>query len=248
MKTISVDPTGAAAIAKAIPKDGWNKMVNVACNTFSDVMSPLTKTTAGLGGLIEGKFKAMIDVQKVFAADALARARKKFDSTGRVSAAPPKAKVLLPAIESASVETDDGLRDIWANLIANEMLDASVHPEFPSILARLGPHDAKVLSEIARNNTKSWVKAAAQKLASSISILGVNFDEPVDFSREHLNRLGLIKRPDGIWTLTHFGEEFVKAVTEPKNPRETERSDHTPHTQRRHFDSADHRAASTRRR
>lgn len=241
-ESISADATGVIAIAKAIPKEGWNKLVNVACSTFSDLVAPITRTTAGLGGLIEGKFESMIDVQKVFAADVLARAKKKFDSAGRASTARPKAKVLLSAMEFASLETDDDLRDIWANLIANEMLDASVHPEFPSVLSRLGAHDAKVLSELAQSNSKAWVKAAAKNLARSIGILGISFsyacEEPDDFSREHLARLGLIKKPDGIWTLTHFGEEFVKTVTEPSSSNGTkEQSDKIGCTKRRGRDS-----------
>jgi Abortive infection alpha len=209
-KSVSVDPTGLGTIAKAIPKESWNKLVTVACDTFSDLVAPITKTTAGLGGLIEGKFKSMIDAQKVFAADALARAGKKFESTGRVPTAPPKAKVLLPAIESASLETDDGLRDIWANLIANEMLDAIVHPEFPSILSRLGPHDAKVLSEIAQNSTKTWVKLAAKGLFSIgiPGVLSIQVGERDDFSREHLGRLGLVKKSGGSGHLRFLGRRF----------------------------------------
>ena len=215
----SLDLSGAGKLAQAIPKEGWKKLINTACDTFSDLIAPITKTTAGLGGLIQAKFDAMLDTQKVFAADAVYRAKEKVDHTGRTVSSIPKAKVLIPSIENASTETNDGLREIWANLIANEMLDANVHPEFPSILNRLSSNDAMVLADIAENNKKAKVKSAAKALAGSIKIIGISvdfaFEEPGDFSREHLERLGLIKKPQGIWTLTYFGEEFVKAVTDP---------------------------------
>ncbi|MEM9400836.1 MAG: Abi-alpha family protein, partial [Verrucomicrobiota bacterium] len=168
---------------------------------------------------IQAKFDAMIDAQKVFAADALSNAKTKVEKSGREITSKPKAKVLIPAIENASLETDDGLRDIWANLIANEMLDGEVHPEFPIVLSRLSSNDAIVLAEIASSNQKDNVKIAAKALNVSIKILGIDvsqlLDEPADFSREHLERLNLITKVQGKWVLTYFGEEFVKSVTDP---------------------------------
>lgn len=215
----SIDLTGAGTIAKAIPKEGWKKLIDTACDTFSQLIAPLTETTAGLGGLIQAKFDAMIDTQKVFAADAVNRAKIKVEKTGRKPTGIPKAKILLPSIESASLETDDALRDIWSNLIANEMLSGTVHPEFPTLLSRLSSNDAFVLASIAEENEKAKVKSAAMALAKSVKFWVINvenlLDEPGDFSKEHLERLGLIHKPQGAWILTFFGEEFVKSVTDP---------------------------------
>ena len=215
----SIDITGLGKIAKAIPKDGWKKAIDTACETFSDLVSPITKTTAGLGRLVEAKFDSMIDVQKVFAADAVRMAKEKVDRVKHTTKAKPKASVIIPAIESASNETDDNLREIWSNLLANEMLGGQVHPEFPKVLSRLSSHDAITLSEIAIHNYKPHVKLAAKAFATSISVAGLNFtgifDDPSDFSKEHLNRLGLIEKESGKWFLTLFGEEFVKCVTDP---------------------------------
>lgn len=221
-----LDIAGAGKLAKAIPKEGWKKLIDTACDTFSELIAPITKTTAGLGGLIQAKFDAMTDAQKVFAADTVNRAKEKVIKSGRKSNRVPKAKVLLHSIESASLETDDGLRDIWANLIANEMLDAKVHPEFPSILSRLSSNDALVLAEIAGNNEKANVKSAAKEFTRSVKFWVINIenlmDEPGDFSREYLERLGLIRNPSGFWSLTYFGEEFVKSVNDPSTSKNEE--------------------------
>lgn len=214
-----LDVAGLGRIAEAIPKEGWKKAIDTACDTFTDLIAPITKTTAGLGGLIQAKFDAMIDVQKVFAADTVYRARKKTEHIATKPNVRPSAKVLVSAIEQASTESDDSLRDIWANLIANEMVSGNVHPEFPATLARISANDAAVLSKVAEKNIKKSVKAYAASLSASVSIFGLSarviLAEDSDASHEHLERLVLIRRQNGIWNLTRFGEEFVRAVTEP---------------------------------
>ena len=41
-----LDLTGAGALANAIPKKGWKKLIDTACDTFSDLIAPITMTTA----------------------------------------------------------------------------------------------------------------------------------------------------------------------------------------------------------
>lgn len=213
------DLAGIGKIAEAIPEAGWQKAIDTACDTFTDLISPITKTTAGLGGLIQAKFDAMVDVQKVFAADAVERARRKTQALSLPHNARPSARVLISAIDEASVESDDSLRDIWSNLIANELTRGSIHPEFPNILSRLSAADAIVLSEIAEKNANKGTRAVAVALGASVSLLGVSagafFSDETDAHHEHLAGLNLIVRRDGKWSLTRFGEEFVRAVTDP---------------------------------
>jgi hypothetical protein len=212
------DLTGIGEVAKAIPEAGWRKAIDTACDTFSDLIAPVTKTTAGLGGLIQAKFDAMIDVQKVFAADVVQRARLKTQDLGHSQNPRPSARVLVQAIEEASIESDDNLRDIWANLIANEISGGDVHPEFPSTLSRLSAADALVLAEIAEKDEKTGTRALARQLSRTFGLsIGVTIvtNEGSDAQHEHLERLALIARREGLWKLTHFGESFVNAVTEP---------------------------------
>lgn len=220
-----IDIAGIGKVAQAIPENGWKKAIDTACDTFSELIAPIAKTTAGLGGLIQAKFDAMIDVQKVFAADAVRRARRKTQHVNVSSNIPPSARVLVSAIEEASVESDENLRDIWANLIANELAGRCVHPEFPRILARLSTQDAIVLSQVAERHSEASVRTYAKGLAKGF-LSGTGLAaiypmvvhgalEPSDAHHEHLERLALIKERDSLWTLTHFGEEFVAAVTDP---------------------------------
>lgn len=217
-----VDLVGIGRVAQAIPEAGWKKAIDTACDTFSDLIAPITKTTAGLGALIQAKFDTMIDIQKVFAADTVDRARRKTQHLQPRQNPRPSARVLVRAIEEASLESDENLRDIWANLIANEIHGGTVHPEFPQILVRLNASDALVLAQIAEKNTKNTMKAYARALTASVSVFGIGIStimgEGSDAHHEHLERLALVKQRDGFWELTHFGEEFVAAVTDPSFP------------------------------
>ena len=215
----SLDLTGVGKLAKAIPEKSWNRLVKTTCNTFSQLISPITATTAGLGKLIEAKFDRMADIQKVFAADAVRRAKEKIEKVGRSPERPPKAVVLIRAIENASNETDDNLREVWSNLIANEILDGQVHPEFPQILVRMSSNDAVTLAEIAESSSKDSVKRATRAAVFGLTIMGLSFsalvEEDTDFSREHLRDLHLIRQSSGQWRLTLTGEELLKAVADP---------------------------------
>lgn len=215
----SLDLTGIGKLAKAIPASSWNKLVKTACDTFLSLLSPITAATTGLGRLIQAKFDGMVDVQKVLAADSVRRAKEKVENAGRKPKGNPKSVILIKAIESASNETDNNLRDIWANLIANEILDNQVHPEFPRTLERLSSNDALTLAEIAEQSRKDSVKKATRAFLYGLKFMGIDFStllgQDTDFSREHLRNLNLITKNSGEWHLTLFGEEFLKAVADP---------------------------------
>ncbi len=215
----SLDLTGMGKLAKAIPASSWNKLVKTACDTFKELFAPLTATTIGLGRLIQAKFDGMVDAQKVLAADTVRRAREKVEKAGRQPKGNPKAIILIKAIDNSSNETDVNLREIWANLIANEILDNGVHPDFPRILERMSSYEAVTLTEIADDGRKDSVIKATRAIIYSLKIMGLSFsnlvEDEIDFNREHLSNLNLIRKRSGQWRLTLFGEEFLKAVADP---------------------------------
>lgn len=215
----SLDFTGMGKLAKAIPATSWNRLVKTACDTFTSLLSPITSSTSGFGRLIQAKFDGMVDAQKVLAADSVRRAKEKVEMTGRKPKGNPRSSILIKSIENASTETDNNLRDIWSNLIANEILDNQVHPEFPRLLERLSSNDAVTLADIANKSGKDAVIRATHAVVYGLRIMGVNFsalvEEDTDFSREHLMNLNLIVKSSGQWRLTIFGEEFLKSVADP---------------------------------
>lgn len=216
-----LDLVGAGKLAKAIPAKAWTQIVDTACTTFNSALAPLTATTSGIGRLITAKFDRLVDAEKVLTAQTLARATEKVTKSKKTPNGKAKASIVIASIESSASETDGVLRELWANLLAQEIVTGSVHPEFPRILSRLSSSDAKLLSQIAeREGSKSLdFTRAIKRLNASISIFGASIsllqsDEDSSFMHEHLASLNLTKRRDGIWTLTSTGKAFIQSVTD----------------------------------
>ncbi len=215
----SLDLIGIGKVVKSLPKKSIEDVVDVSIETFHKAVSPILETTAGLGRLIKIKFDSLVDVQKVYAVEALMKANEKVNNTSHKKKVIPKARIIIDSVESVSNETNDTLRDIWSNLIANELLTASVHPEFPRILNRLSVQDAQNLISIVELDKslslafKNLSRVFALSMNSAISSFAISKYQ--DFSYEHLERLGLIIFESASWKLTLLGEEFLKAVTDP---------------------------------
>ena len=67
-------------------------------------------------------------------------------------------KVAIPAFEAASMETNEELQDLWANLFANAMdptKDASLRHRFIETLKQLEPIDALVLNAFVKVSEKT---------------------------------------------------------------------------------------------
>jgi hypothetical protein len=131
----SFDLVGVGRAMKAIPATAWQRLVDTACDTFESLIAPVTESAAGVGRLVQAKFDKLVDVEKVLAAEAVATASKKAKATGRKTQA-PRAQILLQVIEHASQEADIGVRELWSNLLAHEMLSNGVHPEIGRVLGR----------------------------------------------------------------------------------------------------------------
>jgi len=217
----SLDLIGIEKVVKSLPKQSIKDVIDVSIYTFNKAVSPILETTAGLGRLIKVKFDSLVDVQKVYAVEALMKANEKVKKASheKKEKVIPKARIIIDSVENVSNETDDNLRDIWSNLIANELLTADVHPEFPRILKRLSVQDAQTLISIVESDKnlhlafKTLAHAFALSMNSAISPFVIS--KYHDFSHEHLERLGLITFESSGWKLTLLGQEFLKAVTDP---------------------------------
>ncbi len=70
-------------------------------------------------------------------------------------------KLGLPWIEWASLEEDPSLRDLWANLLANELNPNKPEPRtaFISIIKDLSPLDAQLLNKVYKDARRATTKA-----------------------------------------------------------------------------------------
>lgn len=223
------DLVGAGKLAKAIPQKAWIQAVDTACSVFKDCVSPITATTSGIGRLIQAKFDNLVDAEKVLVAENIEKATEKVRNSGKQRKSAPKGSILAGAIEASAVETNDVMRELWSNLMAQEMLEGTVHPEFVSTLKRMNSADAQRLAQFGQKDTAPEVQKIVKLFARTIKLsmvgVGLEFEfpgEPDDFITEHLTNLNLIRKVSGRWDLTHTGREFIKAVSDPELPQDNE--------------------------
>lgn len=214
----SLDITGLGKVAKAIPNKAWVQLVDTACKTFRECISPLTASTSGVGRLIEAKFDRFVEAEKLLAADTMTRATEKAAKSKKAADGTVRPNIVISILEASAAETDPLLRDLWSSLLAQEIVDQSVHPDFATILARLSPREAYFLAKVAEGHRdkNAELKAAIKNiLAQSVSLGLLSFGPNDTFTTEHLGNLGLIAMRGTSWRLTHTGSAFIKAVTSP---------------------------------
>jgi Abortive infection alpha len=146
-------------------------------------------------------------------------------------------KILQPAVAAASLEDDEKLQEIWANLLANAADPRSpdrVLPSFITILKDLTSWDVKFLDALVRHAERRTTKdkvtkaslemyrfgpyelqAAAEKLGYPIEELLTDKQKRDEEARafslglDTLNRLGLITRNDSTPQLEDFSSGAV---------------------------------------
>lgn len=215
----SLDIIGVGKLAKAIPAKVWVEVVHTACETFREAIAPFTATTSGLARLIDAKFDRLVGAEKLLAADNFKRASEKATKSRKAHTCTPQPKIVVAAMEASADETDALLRDLWSNLLAQELVEGRIHPEFPKILTRLSADDARVLAWVADKENdktvlmKQTIKFILAKGAASIGLVEIfaNTNE----NTERLVSCGLIRDQSGTWVLTHTGRAFIRAVSDP---------------------------------
>ncbi|WP_221249861.1 Abi-alpha family protein [Desulfuromonas versatilis] len=216
-----LDIDGVGKLAKAIPQKAWVQIVDTACTTFKDCISPITSTASGLGRLIDAKFERLVESEKIIVSQHFKKANEKVKNTKKTVENKPKINILINVIECSSYETDEIIKELWANLIAQEIIGGSVHPDFINILKRMDAKDAKRLAKIAEESSDKSIKEQATLFIKSIklAVAGIEFsipDEPTDFTAEHLSNLNLIQKTSGKWVLTNTGRAFIEAASDPE--------------------------------
>ncbi|GAX38214.1 Abi-alpha family protein [Nodularia sp. NIES-3585] len=229
----SLDLVSLRKLTEAVLDQAWSQLVETACNTFKELIAPITSTTGDVGRLISAKFDRLVDAEKVIAAQIMARAAEKASASNRQRNKFPKSSIILKIIESSSSETDLTLQELWTNLMANELVDSCIHPEFVRILTRLSASDVYRLIEIAQKSSPPKRVTIRFKILGLKFNLKENLDYPLSFINAHLCNIGLIQKRDlkvektnivgssfrvkdaRYWELTVIGKAFIEAVNNP---------------------------------
>lgn len=148
-KDNSFDLLGFGKLAKAIPDSVYEKSTETLLTTFEKLTAPITETTSGFGRYLRQKFDNMVSAEKAIATytleKAIRRARKKARKHHLSINPPIHPKSFVKAIEEASKETDPLLHEMWASLLASQMIQQQCHPHFVEILPHFSPAEAHLL-------------------------------------------------------------------------------------------------------
>ncbi|TVP59350.1 MAG: DUF4393 domain-containing protein [Nodularia sp. (in: Bacteria)] len=230
----NLDIVSLRKLTEAVLDQAWSQLVETACNSFKELIAPITFNTSGdIARLIGAKFDRLVDAEKVIAAQMMSLASEKASGSHHQRNKFPKSSVILKIIESSSSETDTILQELWTNLMANELVYGSIHPEFIRILTQLTSSDVYRLIEVAQRTSPP------RRVTIRFKILGMkhNFQEssdyPLNFINAHLSNVGLIQTRElnvvkadimdtsfrinhpRYWELTVVGKAFIEAVNNP---------------------------------
>lgn len=160
---------------------------------------------------------------------------KKLCSEAKIKPQAVRLPLLLDIIDRASVEPDDELQDLWANLLANAAdptYKGLISTAFPEILRQLSRDEAAFLEEFytrSRYSSEQFAEMTRMRLTTKPPSIS-------DVYEDNLKRLGLIEQiekegppPSAYsatgtprlpspreWKPTAFGGAFVDACTNPK--------------------------------
>ncbi|MCD8401407.1 Abi-alpha family protein [Tenacibaculum finnmarkense] len=223
----SLDLIGLGETAKAIPKEVYTATTNAIISKFSDIVSPITETTSGIGRYIRQKFDNMVEAEKVIAAVTLENAINKAKNQSDLIK-PKHLKSFINSFEEASKESDPLLHEMWENLIASQLIESEFHPHFAKILSHFSPAEANLLLNL--NEYKDLGEDFSYYLGNPISFKNYvikNHDQKLNnwtYSCELLVEFGfaavaapnreIYKDEDHVTILhrTSLGNKFLKTV------------------------------------
>ena len=141
-------------------------------------------------------------------------------------------KVAIPAFEAASMESNEELQDLWANLLANAMdptMDVSLRQIFIDTLKQFEPIDALVLNALVKISESSGKRSFSGTACYELNLRAAQ----IALSMQNLEKLGCVMRAggasksgtdaymEGQFSLTPLGDEFFIAC-QPLLERATE--------------------------
>lgn len=135
-------------------------------------------------------------------------------------------KVLFPYLEGIAVEEDDTLQDMWANLFVN-YIDSTSNLQltvYPSILKQLSTNEVVMLKEASYIDDTPKFGIALKRIEykhehnsyelNNLERMGLMIEETKIFTvNNYSDRLKSEVDYTGMYTITNFGLDFIKACT-----------------------------------
>jgi len=218
------DLAGLGKIAEAAER-ATRELRQLLSDLAQDFLGPTVKEAGKYLG-DRARFHRMISTVR-----AAQRAKEQIAASGIVQR-PVSLKILVPALEGASLEEEDDLISRWAGLLATAATTGEAIPAFADILRQLAPEEARMLDFI-HANAKELPAMDAAKGVEKEDLQKASGLSKEDFliRIQNLHRLELVVQltlygPDGMrgsrgWGgeghvgLTALGDAFVRACHGP---------------------------------
>jgi hypothetical protein len=169
--SISQAKVGATAKAELVAKATYERkhistevippdVSRAKANAWLDLISPITEWAGLKGDQLRSK-RALFRIQQEETLIRVGRAIQSHINDEEIE--PVRPKILIPAIEQASLEdpSDHIMIERWAELLASASLSIAVQPRFVGILGELAGSQAETLEAVAFNNSGAYNYPAA---------------------------------------------------------------------------------------
>ena len=186
-------------------------------------------------GVLSDRLKFMRWERQLRLAEKIEEIISERNLNGKTIPVPPK--LAIPIIENATLEDDDSLQDIWANLLATAMSPkrpAKIKSSFIEIVKQLDPEDAKILKKVyelflsKKENKRGTIgfkhiaptdiPISRQEVIESISPFSMSLERTLDnlYRLRCLTPFSLINDINEYqiydeFSMTYYGVAFVEA-------------------------------------
>lgn len=154
------------------------------------------------GSLVEDGVGVVADKLKYYRIEKAAllavKTEERLRERGIEATVPVAPKTAIPLIENATLEDDDELHTLWANLLANAMDPSKAHEVkhiHVSILKEMEPLDVRILSSFANEKLTNHPRAQFSEVYFDRANVAKGFNvtvDTVDLSLLNLMRLGCV--------------------------------------------------------
>ena len=216
----------------------------IAKEVYQDGGKAIAKSVGDLGSLLIRALKATLAPVEKWTLQReynIAETRKlleqKLERIGIDSISPPEPYIALPAMQYLTYCMDqEELRNMYANLLANSMIDAvknGVHPGFVEIIKQLSPDEAKILKYMSTHDSVPTITLRFENenqegndIIRDFSDIGeqVGCEQKYEMEKhfDNLERLGLIAKSGMLFKLTEE-EQYNQLKQHPYILKQKER-------------------------
>ena len=137
---------------------------------------------------------------------------------------PPTARIIIPALQNASITEEQDVRELYANLLVNSMNEVvknGVHPGYVGIINQLSPDEAKILRYMSAHNRIATVNLVIvyepggrvpylNDFTDILQTVGCEYPLESEKYVDNLVRLGLLRRSVNEWLVDKSRYESIK--------------------------------------